>query len=409
MKEAKWRKSFMWGVLLFSILGCVLSYYGTNLTYRLALTGLTNPGGCTINEWISCDAVMATRFAKMFGIPVAWFGFLYYLFTSFLTLYSIVSKDSKHSTTSVAIAIILAIGAVLFSIFKLNQLITMQVICPVCFGMYIANFAILVLLIKSQGLSFKNVGSFLGNFMKSVFGNNKNQQFSHQPMVYAIFITWVFIIGYLGVYFFEKDIPKQKAFNLEKALDEHFNQTVINIKLDSSVAFRGNTKSGVTLVEFSDFECPSCGIMASQLNGLLLEYHNDVSLHFMNFPLDKSSNRNLKFNIHKNAGIAAIASVCAMKQGDFWSYHDALFRNQKKIDRDFLIQLAKQQGWDPIEFSDCMDSQETKQWVLNNIKLGEDIKVQGTPYLYINGRKVKYWNNVQFIRAVIDEELKRLT
>ena len=171
--------------------------------------------------------------------------------------------------------------------------------------------------------------------------------------------------------------------------------------------YGANPEAEVTIVEFSDFECPSCRITSQQLTGILLEYRDDVSLFFMNYPLDKSINPNMNFDIHKNAALAAFAGVCAQQQGDFWSYHDAMFSNQKKIDRTFLIQLAKEQRWDPAEFGNCMDSEETYQRVLNDIQEGTDIKVFGTPFLYINGRWVKHWNNLPFLRAVIDEELSK--
>ncbi len=408
MKEPGLHKLYLWGVLLFSVLGGVLSYYSTNLTYHIALTGLVDPSGCSVNEWISCDAVLATRFAKMFGIPVAWFGFLYYLITAFFALLSVASKDIRRSTASIAIALGLSIGAVLFSFYKAYQLITMQVLCPVCIGMYIANFGILILLIKSRELSIKNTVTFLLGYLNSIFGRKSRWEFSHQPIVYAIFLTWIFIFGYSGVYYFEKDIPKPKAFNFEKALTEHFEQDPLDITIDPDAAFRGNPEAEVTIVEFSDFECPACRIISKQLTGILLEYRDDVSLFFMNYPLDKSINPNMKFDIHKNAALAAFAGVCAQQKGDFWSYHDAMFSNQKEIDRKFLIQLAIEQGWDEEEFSNCMDAEETLQRVLSDIQEGTDIEVQGTPYLYINGRRVKFWDNPQFIRAIIDKELKLL-
>ncbi len=66
-----------------------------------------------------------------------------------------------------------------------------------------------------------------------------------------------------------------------------------------------------------------------------------------------------------------------------------------------MILLAKEQGWDEEEFSNCIDAEETYQRVLNDIQMGTDINMLGTPFLFINGRQVKYWNNLQFIRAVI--------
>jgi thiol-disulfide isomerase/thioredoxin len=169
----------------------------------------------------------------------------------------------------------------------------MQVLCPVCVGMYLINFAILFLLIKSLGLSFSNIGSFFGSYLKSIFGRKSTREFSHQPTVYAILITWIFIVGYMGVQYFEKNLPEQEAVNIEEALKEHFEQTPISIKLDSSAAFKGNPESGITLIGFSDFECPACRVLTSQITSVLLEYRNDVSFYFMNYPLDKSINENL--------------------------------------------------------------------------------------------------------------------
>ncbi len=405
-EKSSLRKIYLWGVLLFTILGGALSFYGTNLTYQLAFTGLVDPSGCSINEWISCDVVLATRFAKMFGIPVAWLGFLLYLSITFLALLAIASKDIKRSLSSIALSSIISVGAILFSLYKAYQLVQMPVLCPVCVSMYAVNLAILILLLMSPGLALKNIGSFYGGYLKSVFGWKSRREFSHQPIVYAIFLSWVFIIGYSGVYYFEKDILKPKEFDLEAALTAHFEQNTVDITIDTHAALRGNPDADITIVEFSDFECPACRNASSQLTSILLEFGNDVSLSFMNYPLDKSINPNMKFDIHKNAGLAARAGICAQKMGDFWSYHDAMFSNQKKIDRDFLIQLAKEQRWDPAEFRNCMDLEETYQRVVDDIRKGTDIGVKGTPYIYINGRKLKIWNNIPFVRAIIDKELE---
>ncbi len=112
--------------------------------------------------------------------------------------------------------------------------------------------------------------------------------------------------------------------------------------------------------------------------------------------------------IHPHAGLAARAGVCAKKQGDFWSYHDDVFRNQKQINRKLLIELAKKRGWDVAGFKACLASETTLRQVRAEIAQAGNAKLTNTPTIIINGRLVKFPKSSDFIRAVIREERRRL-
>jgi hypothetical protein len=197
--------------------------------------------------------------------------------------------------------------------------------------MYIVNFTILLLLVPALGISYRKIGNFLSNYLKRVFGRPSTIEFSPKPAIYAIFITWIFIFGYLGILQYEKHLPKREALNIEQAVKEHFEQAAIDIEVDYGAAVTGNPQADITMVEFSDFECPACRVLAFHLRILLLEYRDEVQLYFMNYPLDASINDYSKRQIHKNAGLAARAGICAQHLGDFWDYQNEMFQNQKNI------------------------------------------------------------------------------
>ena len=76
-------KNALWAAAIFAALGAALAFYATNLTFSIESQGLVEASGCSLNDWINCDIANASSYAKMFGIPVAWWGFLFYAFSGF--------------------------------------------------------------------------------------------------------------------------------------------------------------------------------------------------------------------------------------------------------------------------------------------------------------------------------------
>ncbi|MGA9292135.1 MAG: DsbA family protein [Ignavibacteriaceae bacterium] len=232
-------------------------------------------------------------------------------------------------------------------------------------------------------------------------------RFTPGPVFYSIALIWIFGLGYTGTNKNKDNLNvDDKKFILKDALKDHFKQVPVKIPIDSNAAVKGNPKADITIVEFADFECPSCKALTDSLQSIWPEIENNVKLYFMNYPLDSTINTYMKRQIHKYAGIAACAGVCAQKKGDFWNYHDELFKNQKYLNRNFLLDLAEKYGWNREKFSTCMDSPEVIRRVKSDIEAGNAVKILSTPDLFINGRHVKYWNRPDFIKAVIKQELE---
>ncbi len=330
-ENISFRKGFLYGVLFFSFAGASLAAYATYLTFKLSVSGIIDPGGCSFNDWLSCDTVLSTRSATL---------------------------------------------------------------------------RFFLLLLKSLKMSFKNIAGFELDYLKSIFSKKKSDTALSHPARFGIIFIWLFAMGYLGLKYYENTVVVLSESKVKLILQEHFKQDPVNINPEGSPV-TGNPGSKIKIIEFSDFECPACKLLSSNMNTILLESKNDVSFYFMNYPLDKSINANIKNELHKNAGLAAICGVCAQEQGKFWDYQKELFENQTKINKDFLIELADQQGLDKNKFNSCMDSEAAKQKVIRDIETGHEINITGTPVLFINGRKVKYWNSPAVLNAIIEEELKK--
>lgn len=400
------RKGFLYGAIFFSAAGGGLALYASDLTFRLTVSGIIDPSGCSFNDWLSCDTVLSTNSAKMFGVPSAWWGFIFYLWTFFTLLFALFNSKKTFGKACTEAVLFISFISILITLFKIYQLITIGVICPVCVGMYIANFGIFLFALIALRLSLKEAGSFEFNYLKNIFTKSREEQSSPHPLRFGIIFLWLFIMGYLGIKYYENTVVVLSPSKTKLIINEHFMQVPLKINVDGAPV-TGNPEAKIKVVEFSDFECPACKLLSENMKTILLEYNKDLSFYFMNFPLDSLINENIKKQLHKNAGVAAIAGICAHEQGDFWNYQNELFENHTKLGKDFLIELSVKQGLNKEKFISCLESDSTKQKVIDNIKTAHEIGVTSTPSLFINGRKVKYWNSPVILNAIIEEELKR--
>jgi protein-disulfide isomerase len=138
---------------------------------------------------------------------------------------------------------------------------------------------------------------------------------------------------------------------------------------------KGPKEAKVTIVEFSDFQCPYCSKGKAVMDQVVAKYGNKVRLVFRDFPLD----------FHEKAQKAAEAAHCADDQGKFWAMHDWMFDNQQKLDVDSLKGAAKTLGMDSAKFDTCLNGSQHAEKVKKNIKDGQDAGVRGTPAFFVNG------------------------
>jgi protein-disulfide isomerase len=157
----------------------------------------------------------------------------------------------------------------------------------------------------------------------------------------------------------------------------------------------GASSAPVTIIEFSDFQCPFCRAAESSLKQVRQRYGDQVRLVYMDFPL----------GFHAHAMDAARAARCAADQDKFWQFHDALFLDQRKLDPDGLRQTAAKVGLDRDKFNACFTNNNHDAGIRQDMAEGNSLGVTGTPTFYINGRQLVGAQPLPKFNEVIDEEI----
>jgi protein-disulfide isomerase len=158
---------------------------------------------------------------------------------------------------------------------------------------------------------------------------------------------------------------------------------------------KGLSTAAVTIVEFSDFQCPYCSRAAQVLKQIQERYQDQVRIVFRHFPLP----------MHEQAPKAAEAASCAQEQGHFWPMHDRIFENQKSLQPTDLKRLASEIGLNREAFDHCQDSGKYADQWKRDVEEGESYGVSGTPTLFINGRLITKAPTYGYLVSVMEEEL----
>jgi protein-disulfide isomerase len=159
---------------------------------------------------------------------------------------------------------------------------------------------------------------------------------------------------------------------------------------------RGPKNAPITVVLFSDFECPFCGRVEPSIAELEKAYPGKVRVAWKNMPL----------SFHKNAKPAAEAALAAHEQGKFWQMHEILFKNQRALMASDLEKYAKEIGLDLGKFKAAMDSHKFAAQVEADAKQGESLGVSGTPAAFVNGRLVSGAQPPEEFKKVAEAALK---
>lgn len=159
---------------------------------------------------------------------------------------------------------------------------------------------------------------------------------------------------------------------------------------------RGDEAAKVTIVEWSDFQCPFCNRVGPTLDQIQKEYGDKVRIVFKHLPLD----------IHPDAKAAHAAAEAAHRQGKFWAMHDRIFTNQRDLRPETLEQYAKEIGLDLDRFRKDMAAPDVQARIASDMAQAEKLGVSGTPAFFINGRNLSGAQPFPNFKRMIDEALE---
>lgn len=191
-----------------------------------------------------------------------------------------------------------------------------------------------------------------------------------------------------------KRIEPSKKLMQPKALMKK--SKIFNVPVDNAPC-KGPADAKVTIIEFSDFQCPFCGRVEPTLKSLEDKYGKDLRLCWKNNPLP----------FHKHAQKAAEASLAANAQGKFWEMHDKMYANQKTLDPENLIKYAEELGLDMAKFKADLDGETYKAQINKTKAQAAQFGARGTPAFFINGAFLSGAQPLAKFTAAVDEAIAR--
>ena len=369
--------------LAIALLGMAVSAVAFVVHHRVAAeAGYTS--FCNLGGVINCDAVLASRYATLLGVPVAAWGLLAFTVGALLALPG--ALGARRTGLADLALLALASGSVgyLFVLLVISGAVIGRA-CLLCLATDVVAIAWL-LTVAPLAARFDAVPA--AGWWR---GRSAARAVLAGAAVLAVAGgTWAAVRGPASVL--------SLADIQERAPDFYSWYAALPVREPGALVGPGAHRKGaadapITIVEFSDFQCPFCGRAAKDLRELV-GASPEVSLDFRHFPLDTSCNANLQRQMHSNACLAAYAAECAGNQGRFWEYHDLLFENGQQLGREprvreALVTYAQSVGVDVRAFTQCLDDPATHARVAADVEAAKQAGVNSTPTLFINGRLVE--------------------
>jgi protein-disulfide isomerase/uncharacterized membrane protein len=333
---------------------------------------------CTLGGIINCDVVLSSRYGTFLDVPVG----VWALLTFLLGVGAAVPGAFLGVGGGLAdlLLIALASGALGFTaVLAAVMAFVLRHVCLLCLSLdvVIVAWCVTVLPLARNFAASRNVGWL------------RRRAAAHAIAALAV-VTAVASGALSAVY---TPPPVSTAAEIERQQPEfvrhYLGRPIVATAsvMRPDAASKGPADAPVTIVEFSDFQCPACGQAYRDLHEVLAR-RTDVRLVFRNFPLDSSCNDALPRALHPDACQAAIAAECARQQSRFWEYHDRLFENQHTLDRESLFRYAREVGIDIPTFRTCLADPATREHVVDDVRAGIAAGLESTPTLFINGRRI---------------------
>ena len=389
------------GQFALAILGLLISAYLLWHHTQVKLGIEDSASFCSFGKISNCDVVNASRFSEIGGVPLAALGVAYFGALLLLGIFFPLPKSGFRLSLKLMMG--LATFALFFDLFLLIkvQWLTLGSFCLLCILTYFANLGHLwgsVLLLKTP-VSPKN-------------GQVKAEK---EGIRWGLCLFSILALTGVSLALPSFIVSRDQGFEKNQVAVQDFIQNwdqilPVEIPISPFDGTWGKKEAPVRVVVFSDFQCPFCRKTAFQLHTLLPSYKDRIYLVFKHFPLNPNCNPAVEHNMHPYACSLAQLAICAAKKNLFWEFHDAVFLKMK--DEDFVS------GWDKLrnetsgifsnqEIEACLDSEEAKNQVASDVETGLEVRIEGTPAVFINGRPVSFFLDAQSLGEIINYVEKR--
>lgn len=385
--------------LMTGIVGWIVSLY--TLWHRAKVQAGVDLGQafCNISSKVNCDNIALSPYSSIGNVSISILGMIFFTIVTILALRALrtVNQGYIGDLTRKLLMVSSVVGILTSIALAILSLTAIGAFCLVCGMVYALCLSLFFITRKIH----KESSSII-----------KKETLSPSFIFLSILA--------IGVQYFFQPLSETAAKNalsgasgndlspefLKQVMTEFENGNSYEISAQNSPA-EGNAKAKITIVEFSDFECPHCAQNHKNMPAVAKSFGEDVRIIYKNFPLDTACNT---AGMHHKACLAAYAARCIFQKKGFEAFkqmQDYLFKNQDFFDKKSIQEKALSLGLNENELETCVDSQSIKSEIREEIELGKSIGVEATPSLFVNGRFLKMGANPEILMAVIKEILKK--
>lgn len=362
---------------------------------------------CSVVFGSGCDDALRSPWAIQLGLPLAGWGLVYYgtLVSLLLLAWTMGEGFQAEALTG---AFLLALGAAIGSVTLFVVMSTdLSPFCPMCATVHAINVLLLFPLKRMTGLSLGQLVRAVGRAIRYLLGGKAADPaaarwhcvgFVVPSLVGVVIYQWVFVEYTLRTHAAEATFdPVAMVTQFESGLQQE-------IPVTDEDPHLGPEDAPVRMVVFNDFQCPGCRQLAQTVHGLGQKFQASLNIVFKHFPLDSVCNPLVKRELHPKACQSAHAAEAAHAQGKFWAFHEAVFmpRSEEKMT---MKTLTESLGLDAERFDADRIADTTLASVKADIDLGIALGIDGTPSVFINGRRV-YDTRAQALQYLIAHELE---
>lgn len=366
-----------------SACGVVFALAAAYIHFQLDKSGGSYTSFCNVSSQVNCDFVLTSKFAEVFGVPLAWLGLLAHGTLLAVALTASNTRDEARATFLARIAVLGGIGSAVFSAYMaFLSVAVLATACLMCMGLYLAAAAQLV-----SGLMLPGAYATAFPSASPLFPRNA------LPAAAAAIFMATAAFGRFGWQDGAETIAAEgRSLAQLREADPEFYDWYVSQPVSPSPAARtadGGEKFPVVIVEFSDFECAHCRRNRRMIRELEARHPELLRVVHRHFPLDPACNEAVDHTIHPRACRAAEAAECAAVQNRYGEMADVLFDNQERLFESNLERLATRAGLDLERFRACLASRETLPKIVADTRAGQSLELTSTPTLFFNGRRVK--------------------
>jgi len=405
--ERRPSRSGWWIAGLLVACGAATSAYLLSRTFALLAPG-DHPGPdiCSTLFAASCDAALADDHSWVLGIPLAGWGLVYFAAVGSLLALARFVEGAFEAQALIAASALSIAGTGTGLALALGAWLGGAAVCPLCLSIHATSLAIVFALQRAIArplgtqLSLAR-GTWVGLVRAPLPEPARwaSVGFGCVALIAGMSYQWVFVESALRR-------PPAPPVDRVKAIAAYDATPQHALPVLAGDAHRGPLGAPVQLVVFESLQCPHCERFAATLSRLDREFGDRLLVVFKHYPLSTRCNDRLTADLQPDACELAWAAVAAQRQSRFWQFQDALFASVAGANAGSIEDAARGAGLEPARFEADRRSPEVRARVAEDIALGNQLKLPGTPAAYLDGRLV-HTGSPELLEILIRHELER--